>query len=210
MCAKGRAHKSGFQRGLPCPSLGSPCAATRWPMARVGPSPSRRCRKTPITPQEACGHATAVLQGAVVCPPPPRLPGSVVLPQTQTRPAGDGGMTGGWSELSTLGCSPGRQGYGVGALAAPHSPFTERLKPPGAAACPPPPEGRSRPPMRTLFLQLWDPSASLSGSLGLLSDYSLAWLSHVALLPGEGWPGCLAPLCWPRSPTTIFLASQAT
>lgn len=119
-------------------------------------------------------------------------------------------MTGGWSELSTLGCSPGRQGYGVGALAAPHSPFTERLKPPGAAACPPPPEGRSRPPMRTLFLQLWDPSASLSGSLGLLSDYSLAWLSHVALLPGEGWPGCLAPLCWPRSPTTIFLASQAT
>lgn len=40
-------------------------------MARVGPSPSRRCRKTPITPQEACGHATAVLQGAVVCPPPP-------------------------------------------------------------------------------------------------------------------------------------------
>lgn len=114
-------------------------------------------------------------------------------------------MTGGWSELSTLGCSPGRQGYGVGALAAPHSPFTERLKPPGAAACPPPPrrqitpshENSLPPALGPTCFSFWLFGASLRLFAGLALTCGLAPRGGLAWLPG---PSLLATLAHDHFP----------
>lgn len=65
------------------------------------------------------------------------------------------------------------------------------------------------PPTRTLFLQLWDPPASLCASLGCFPDGLPAWLLPMALPPRRGLaqsPGPSVgharppPLSWPFSP----------
>lgn len=196
-----QASREGSRHGSP----GSPPAATRWPPR--GPEHLLQMRENLPTPQGACGHAP-ILQGALASPPrrPSWPPWSKWRSSGRGAPRGhprqgDGGVRRSWRDPSTLGRSSERQGYGAGALTAPHA-----LSPECSNPLPPPGGGREmcRSPLLTpaiahpqtadRSLQLEHPSSGFGPHLfllflplwELLPDCSLAWLLPLALPPGGG------------------------